>query len=231
MRKVLLCSLLLPLLGCPQTREREALRQRVISLEQERGVLQAQVSQLSEQQEQRKRAQSAADARAGALRVKLARFKSMLATGRLQVHIEKERMLLALPGEILFEPGKAELRKESRWDLEQVTAILVGQSGKRIYEVLGHADAQESKAGGFRDAWELSAQRALVVTRFMVARGMPAAQLAAVGVGDGRPLTGVEGAEAKRRSRRVEISLVPDLSLEAPPESPRYESSGPDSED
>jgi chemotaxis protein MotB len=57
--------------------------------------------------------------------------------------------------------------------------------------------------------WELSAARAINVTRFLQARGIDPAQLSAVAYGEFKPVADNETKEGRAKNRRIEIVLVP----------------------
>jgi chemotaxis protein MotB len=65
----------------------------------------------------------------------------------------------------------------------------------------------------FPSNWELSAARAITVLKAMLEAGMPAARVSAAAFGDTAPAASNDSAEGKTANRRIEIILVPDLSL------------------
>lgn len=109
-------------------------------------------------------------------------------------------------GELLFEPGRAELTSKGRTALGGLIASLKS-AGRRI-RVDGHTDTDPIKHSGWRDNLHLSAERSLSVAAFLVQSGLPADQISIAGYGEHRPK--VEGAspEAKRQNRRVEILML-----------------------
>jgi flagellar motor protein MotB len=61
----------------------------------------------------------------------------------------------------------------------------------------------------YADNWELSAQRALTVTRTLVAEGVPASSVFAAAFGAEQPVASNDDAEGRARNRRVEIAPMP----------------------
>lgn len=61
----------------------------------------------------------------------------------------------------------------------------------------------------FADNWDLSAQRALTVTRALIEAGIPANTLFAAAFGAEQPVASNADAEGRARNRRVEIAPVP----------------------
>lgn len=112
---------------------------------------------------------------------------------------------VTLQNSILFDSGKAELKKATSVELDHIHSVLRSTySGKRV-DVVGHTDTDPIKKSKWKDNWELSAQRALSVLRYMVKRGIPAEKIQAVGCGQSLPIASNSTSSGKARNRRVEI--------------------------
>jgi flagellar motor protein MotB len=61
----------------------------------------------------------------------------------------------------------------------------------------------------FADNWELSAQRALTVTRALIENGVPSSALFAAAFGAEQPVASNADAGGRARNRRVEITPTP----------------------
>lgn len=61
----------------------------------------------------------------------------------------------------------------------------------------------------FADNWELSAQRALTVTRALIADGVPADAVFAAAFGSQQPVDSNDDEAGRARNRRVEIAPMP----------------------
>ena len=59
------------------------------------------------------------------------------------------------------------------------------------------------------DNWELSAQRALTVTRTLIEEGVPSSAIFAAAFGSQQPVADNADAEGRARNRRVEMAPVP----------------------
>jgi chemotaxis protein MotB len=112
---------------------------------------------------------------------------------------------VTLPNTILFSSGEAKLKKASSSELNQIQSVLRSKyPGKRI-DVVGHTDTDPIRRSGWKDNWELSAERALSVVRYLVERGVPEDNIRAVGCGAARPVASNATAKGKAKNRRVEI--------------------------
>ena len=80
----------------------------------------------------------------------------------LQVEVRNNRMLIRLPGDVLFDSGSDRLKKEGQEILLQVAEVIRTDAdlAKRNFQVAGHTDAKPLAGGQFRDNWGLSAMRA-----------------------------------------------------------------------
>ena len=61
----------------------------------------------------------------------------------------------------------------------------------------------------FDSNWELSAARAVSVSRVLIAAGLPPDRVTAAGFGDNHPRAANDDETARRRNRRIEVLLVP----------------------
>lgn len=61
----------------------------------------------------------------------------------------------------------------------------------------------------FADNWELSAQRALTVTRALIEEGLPSSSVFAAAFGHEQPVASNADADGRARNRRVEMAPVP----------------------
>ena len=114
---------------------------------------------------------------------------------------------VTLPNTILFGAGKATLKKATSTELNHIESVLQSRYPGRQIDVVGHTDSDPIKVTKkmWKDNWELSAQRALAVTRYLIKRGVPEANIREVGCGAARPIVSNATPSGKARNRRVEI--------------------------
>ncbi|MFH1716249.1 MAG: OmpA family protein [Planctomycetota bacterium] len=117
----------------------------------------------------------------------------------------KGTVTVTLENEILFDSGKATLKKATSAELDHIQSVLRQKySGKQV-DVVGHTDTDPIRKSSWKDNWELSAQRALTVTRYLIQRGAPEDKIRAVGCGESLPVASNSSAAGKQKNRRVEI--------------------------
>ena len=175
------------------------------------------ISQLSTTLEDRERALAEYKKRAEQLERIKARFELLrkkleaLTSLGLEVKIRNNRMIISLPGDVLFESGRDDLKKEGESVIEKVASIINGDDGlrARFYQVAGHTDNVELRGGMFYDNWGLSLLRARKVLLFLIKTGLPAKNWSAAGFADTDPIADNETPEGKQKNRRCEIVVVP----------------------
>jgi len=132
-----------------------------------------------------------------------------LATGR--VTLENGR--IGISGSVLFSLNSIELQAEGRTLLTTLVAPLRVYLDQReqLLMVSGFTDDLPIQLGNnlYRDNWELSAQRALTVTRVLIEEGMPPAMVFAAAFGAQQPAVSNGSAAGRSQNRRVEMAPVP----------------------
>ena len=98
-----------------------------------------------------------------------ARLEKLTSVG-LKVGVRNNRMVIQLPGDILFDSGKDTLKGEGRAILKQVADVIRTDTtlSSRNFQVAGHTD-KDPYAGVYFDNWGLSVMRARQVVNFLVA--------------------------------------------------------------
>jgi len=188
----------------------ESMGQDVSRLESERGSLGGELEQTKKRLEEIKKAQEQAEARASQYRQLVKQFKKLTDAGKLQVEVRENRMIVRLGDQILFDPGKTDLKKEGQDALSEVTKVLTSIPN-RNFQVAGHTDNAPIKSARFRSNWDLSTARAVEVTNFMIKSGMDPKRLSAAGYADQSPVAANDTPENKAKNRRIEIVLMPNL--------------------
>ncbi len=157
-----------------------------------------------------KKKQAQAQARLDTLKGMLAKFKSLIAGGKLNVRIRDGKLMLELPSAVLFESGKSEVSEDGLATLAEVAAVL-SQIPGREFQVAGHTDDVPITSGRFEDNWALSTARSVAVVRELQKRGVKPVGLSASGYSEFRPAVPNTSKQNRAQNRRIEIVLMPNL--------------------
>lgn len=136
----------------------------------------------------------------------------------LKVETRDNRMLIQLPGDVLFDSGKATLRKDGKDILGQVAEMIRNdaQLSAREFQVAGHTDAKPLSGGPFIDNLGLSAMRARTVVEFLTQAqpdggGLSPAKWSAAGYAETDPVAPNDSDDNRKKNRRVELVIQPDV--------------------
>ena len=190
--------------------ELQRLGKNVDRLLADRGTISHALEDAKARLEELRKAQSAAEARTALYQELLSKFKNLTDAGQLRIEIRDGRMVLQLPGDVLFESGQVIVKAEGQRALEQIAGILKTLPGKR-FQIAGHSDNVPISSVRFASNWALSAARAVAVVRLLVNRGVPAEALSAAGYGEFSPVGPNDTPDHRAQNRRIEITLVPDM--------------------
>lgn len=132
-----------------------------------------------------------------------------LASGRVTLNDGR----IGISGSVLFDVNSDELRPEGRQLLKSLVhplRVYLGERGEMLM-VSGFTDDKKVSGNNvrFEDNLELSAKRALNVTRGLIAEGMPSAQVFAAAFGAEQPVASNVSEEGRAQNRRVEMAPVP----------------------
>ena len=137
----------------------------------------------------------------------------------LQVEVRNNRMMIRLPGDVLFDSGSDKLKKEGTDILLQVAEVIRTDSdlAKRNFQVAGHTDSKPLLGGRFQDNWGLSAMRARSVLVLLTTPtekgggGLKPSNWSASGYADTDPVSTNETDDGRQKNRRVELVVQPDV--------------------
>lgn len=120
---------------------------------------------------------------------------------------------IGIRGNVLFALNSDQLQPEGRELLKTLAGPLAEylRSRDELLMVSGFTDDRPVLDGNrhFADNWELSAERALTVTRALVAAGVPSASVFAAAFGASQPVSPNADEEGRARNRRVEMAPIP----------------------
>lgn len=187
-----------------------ALGETVDNLESERGDLQSTLAETQRALEELRERERQQAARLAVFRQMLERFRSMIAAGQLRVRIVRNRMVIELSNNILFDSGRAELKPEGEAALAEIVGVL-NSIPNRQFQVAGHTDNIPMRSSRFASNWDLSATRSVNVARFMIEGGLEAGRISAAGYADTQPVASNSDPDGRAQNRRIEIVLLPNL--------------------
>jgi len=120
---------------------------------------------------------------------------------------------IAISGSVLFAVNSDQLQTEGRTLLRSLVAPLKVFLSERdqMLMVSGFTDDRPVRGNNrtFKDNWELSAQRALTVTRVLIEEGMSADLVFAAAFGEQSPVASNDNQAGRSKNRRVEMAPVP----------------------
>lgn len=190
---------------------------------QERGVS---LDNMSQDLEQQRQANAEYQKRAEQLDQIRQRFEQLqqklkkLTELGLKVQVRDNRMLIQLPGSVLFDSGRDALKPSGLEILSQVAAVLRADAdlSQREFQVAGHTDNKPLASGSpHKDNWGLSAMRARSVLAYLATPlereggGLDPTHWSAAGYADTDPVAANDSDEGREQNRRVELVVQPNV--------------------
>ena len=181
------------------------LRSKIAVLENENGRLKQDIAGLQKAQEEKVEKVSKT------YESLLEKMKGEIDQGQVTISELKGKLTVNIVDAILFDSGKAEVKPEGKAVLQKVVSILKDVKDKAI-RIEGHTD--DVQIGGalakrYPTNWELSAARAINVTRHLQEQGLDPSLLSAVAYGENKPVADNSTPEGRAKNRRIEIILIP----------------------
>ncbi len=180
------------------------------------------LSSVSASLEEREKALAEYQARARQLEQIKARFETLkrkldeLTKLGLAVNIRRNRMVISLPGDVLFDSGRETLKKDGQAILEKVAGVINADPSLRgrDYQVAGHTDNRPFSGGPYKDNWGLSLMRAREVLMFLVndkGGKLPAQHWSAAGFAETDPVATNDSDDGRQKNRRCDLIVVPSV--------------------
>jgi len=125
----------------------------------------------------------------------------------MQVSTDRAKIIVRVPGQTLFEPGKANLKLEtSKAVLTEIIKLMRKYPLYKI-SIQGHTDDTPISTVQFPTNWELSSARATAVLRYFIDKNVEPKRLTATGYGEIFPIASNQTEIGKATNRRVEFVL------------------------
>lgn len=121
--------------------------------------------------------------------------------------IDERGLVISFLDTLLFDVGRAELRPNALPVLDRVAAAV--KDSHVVIRVEGHTDDLPIATLQYPSNWELSAARAIMVTRYFITRhAIDPRRLSATGYGEYRPLLPNTTEDNRNKNRRVDIVIL-----------------------
>jgi len=180
------------------------LRQKVSDLEAENAKLKEEIVTIQKVKEEKVKEVS------GTYEQLLENMKSEIAQGQVTISELKGKLTVNMEAAILFDSGKADVKPDGIEILHKMIDTLKGVKDKAI-RIEGHTDNVQITGAltkQFATNWELSAARAINVTKYLQQQGIDPAILSAAAFSEFKPVADNSTKEGRAKNRRIEITLV-----------------------
>ena len=128
---------------------------------------------------------------------------------QVRIKMAEKGLVITFVAEVLFDSGKAVLKKNSFPILNKVVRVLKEEVPANDIGIEGHTDNVPIKYSPWKDNWELSLHRAYSVLKYLEAEGINPQRLSASGYGEHRPVASNDNSKGRQLNRRVEIVILP----------------------
>ena len=170
-----------------------------------------QLAELSDQLEQFKTLARLKAEEADQLRQAKALLEQRLGSSDVSIGYDERGLVTRMLDQVLFDSGKAQLRRSAYPVLDKVAKVLQEVSDQPI-GVEGHTDNVPIKHSGWADNKALSVARANAVVDYLVDKGLDRSHVTAIGYGEEHPIAGNDTSAGRQQNRRVEIIILPQSS-------------------
>jgi flagellar motor protein MotB len=154
-----------------------------------------------------------------AMKLRLAELNRQLATrgqGDVIVEIDPTSIWVSDPrgaktsigSDVLFSSGKASLKGSGKKALSKVARDLKGSYSARPVRIYGFTDSDPIRKSKWKDNLELSANRSMAVTRYLISKGIDNERIETIAMGATHFLTSNKTGSGKAKNRRVEIFVI-----------------------
>ena len=137
------------------------------------------------------------------------RLAKEIADNQILLERTSRGLVITMANDILFDSGKAKLKKNAYPVLDKIAAVLNEEVSDRDVGVEGHTDSVPIKHSGWNSNWELSSARATNVLHYLIGKGIKPQRLSSIGYGEYKPIDTNDTKAGRAKNRRVEIIILP----------------------
>ncbi|MGN0407538.1 MAG: flagellar motor protein MotB [Bacteroides sp.] len=135
------------------------------------------------------------------------KLEQAMIADQVEVKATSKYVMLNLNSGILFDSGKAELKKDAVTLIDKV-AVILKEYDDNMIAIEGHTDNVPIKTSKYPDNTMLSLDRAYSVFSYLVnQKGFDAATMMSIGRGESVPIASNSTSEGRAQNRRVEIKI------------------------
>jgi chemotaxis protein MotB len=142
------------------------------------------------------------------------RLRDEIKGDKISLRLDESGLAIILSDDILFDSGKADLKKQAYPVLDYLITIINDKVPGKNIGVTGHTDNVPIKFSGWKSNWELSTARATNVLYYLENNGVAPKRLSSTGYGEHRPIASNDTTAGKAKNRRVEIVILPEFAEE-----------------
>ena len=138
------------------------------------------------------------------------RLKKEINDKQVSLQMAERGLVITFVAEVLFDSGKADVKKEADPILGKVATVIRAKVSDRYIGIEGHTDNVPITYSGWKSNWELSTARATSVLHNLIDNGrLEPEKLSAIGYGEYRPIASNDTDEGRQLNRRVEVVILP----------------------
>ncbi|SMO50885.1 chemotaxis protein MotB [Saccharicrinis carchari] len=157
------------------------------------------------------RALNEKDSLMNALQTAVANALTDFGSDELAVHIKNGKVYVSMEEKLLFKSGSYQVSEVGVGALRKIAGVLEQKPDIKVL-VEGHTDEVPYKSTVLLDNWDLSVKRATSVTRILLQNSsISPTRIIAAGRSEYVPVDASPTPEARRKNRRTEIILSPNL--------------------
>ncbi|HTB97736.1 MAG TPA: flagellar motor protein MotB [Terracidiphilus sp.] len=139
-------------------------------------------------------------------------LSAQIAQHVVSIQLGQDGLVISLREAGFFNSGSAEPRNGTAGTLQQIADSV--RNSPFAIRVEGHTDDVPIHCPSFDSNWELSSARATRITRMLIEQDeIPGARLSAAGYAEYRPIANNATPEGRAANRRVDIVIMPRISL------------------
>ena len=170
-----------------------------------------QLAELSDQLEQFKTLARLKAEEADELRRAKEMLEQRLSSSEVSVGYDERGLVARMLDQVLFDSGKATLRRSAHPVLDKVAQVVREVSNQPV-GIEGHTDNLPITYSGWADNKALSVARAQAVAEYLKEKGIDPSRMTVIGYGEERPIASNETASGRQKNRRVEVVILPQSS-------------------